>query len=290
MTSEITKLSPDIIEKIKQINLFTKRLLRNQMLGASRSSTKGMGFDFEALRDYAIGDDIRFVDWRASSRASSLLVREFRQDQLKTVLLVVDISRSLTFGTKEQKKDLVNRIAAIIGLISHYSQDLVSLILFSETVELYLPPKRTKNYINVIMKAIFSWEPKGIKTNSSILHAYLSKAALKKALVFWFSDCIDAQFEQIIKFLPRTHDIYVMRCLNELEQTLPAIGCLTIQDLESNQYGYVTITQAHAAWLQKRILLQEQIIKKAGVKTIDITDTSTALQKIISLFRTRMRV
>jgi uncharacterized protein (DUF58 family) len=290
MIADATKLSPEIIEKIKQVTLFTKRLLRNQMLGVSKSSSKGMGFDFDTLRDYAIGDDIRFIDWRASGRATSLLVREFRQDQLKTVVLVVDVSRSLAFGTKQQKKDLMSRIAAIIALIGYYSQDLVGLILFSDTVELYLPPKRDKNYINVIMKALFSWEPKGKKTNSSVVHGYLLKSALKRALVFWFSDCIDNQFENIIKLLPRTHDVYVMRCLDQLEQIFPSIGSLMVQDLESGQHGYVTITDAHAIWLKKRIVLQEQIIKKVGVKTIDVIDESVALQKIMSLFRARMRV
>lgn len=289
MIGEVAKLSPEIIEKIKRVTLFTKRLLRNQLLGQSKSSTKGMGFDFEALRDYAIGDDIRFIDWRASCRSSNLLVREFRQDQLKTVMLVVDVSRSLTFGTKEQKKDIVNQVAAIIGLIGHYSQDLVGLILFSDTVELYLPPRRDKNYINVIMKALFSWKPKGVKTNSLGVQAYLLKAALKKALVFWFSDCIDSQFEHSVKLLPHTHDVYVMRCLDKLEQQLPAVGSLLIQDLETDQLGYVTVAQSHTTWLQKRLLLQEQVMKKTGVKTIDITDMSAALQKIISLFRARMR-
>jgi uncharacterized protein (DUF58 family) len=290
MIDQAANLSPEILEKIKQVTLFTKRLLRNQMLGGSKSSSKGMGFDFEALRDYTIGDDIRFIDWRASCRTKNLLVREFRQEKLKTVVLVVDVSRSLTFGTKEQKKDLVSRIAAIIGLIGHHSQDLVGLILFSDVVELYLPPKRNKNYINVIMKALFSWEPKGVKTNSSAVHAYLLRAALKQALVFWFSDCIDTQFENVIKLLPRTHDVYVMRCLDPLEHTFPSVGSLIVQDLESGQHGYVTITEDHALWLKKRMLLQEQIIKKAGIKSIDVTDTSIAFQKIMSLFRARMRI
>lgn len=289
MINELDKLAPEVIEKIKNVTLFTKRLLRNQLIGESKSSVRGMGFDFESLRDYAIGDDIRFIDWRGSSRSSTLLVRQFKQDQIKTVILVVDISKSLTFGTQEQKKNIVNQVAAVIGLIGHYSQDSVGLILFSDGVELYLPPRRDRNYINVIMKALFSWQPKGKATNSEHVQRYLLKARLKQSIVFWFSDCIDAQFEQTVSLLPRMHDVYVMRCLDPLEKHFPVLGSVLIQDLESEQSGYVTITRHNALWLQKRLLLQEQIIKKTGVKIIDITDTSAAFEKIISLFRVRMR-
>lgn len=289
MINQVGKLSPEVVEKIKNVTLFTKRLLRNQFIGQSRSSLKGMGFDFDSLRDYAIGDDIRFIDWRGSSRTSSLLVRQFKQDQVKTVMLVVDISRSLMFGTLQQKKQIVNQIAAVIALIGHYSQDLVGLILFSDNVELYLPPRRDSNYINVIMKEIFSWEPKGTGTNSQHVQKYLLKAALKQAIVFWFSDCIDTNFEQTMQLLPSTHDVYVMRCLDALERSIPVIGSLLIQDIETNQLGYVTVAPNHSARLQKRLSMQDQITKKTGAKTIDITDTTAALQQIVSLFRVRMR-
>lgn len=289
MIGDVDKISPEIIEKIKNVTLFTKRLFRNQLMGQSKSCVRGMGFDFDSLRDYAIGDDIRFIDWRGSSRSSTLLVRQFQQDQIKTVMLVVDISKSLSFGTVQQKMDTVNRIASIVGLIGHYSQDLVGLILFSDGVDLYLPPRRDKNYINVIMKALFSWKPKGSTTNSRDVLKYLLKATLKQAIVFWFSDCIDNQFEDSIKLISPTHDIYVMRCLDKLEQHFPVVGSLLIQDLETHQIEYVHITPHHTTYLQKRVLSQEQIIKKTGVKTIDIIDTANALEKIITLFRARVR-
>lgn len=289
MIGDVDKISPEVIEKIKNVTLFTKRLFRTQQIGQSKSFVKGMGFDFDSLRDYTIGDDIRFIDWRGSSRASTLLVRQFKQDQVKTVMLVVDISKSLSFGTVQQKIDIVSRMAAIIGLIGHYSQDLVGLILFSDGVELYLPPRKDKNYINVIMKAIFSWKPKGKNTNSKAVLKYLLKATLRQTIVFWFSDCIDNQFEDAIKLISPVHDVYVMRCLDSLEQHLPVIGSLLVQDLETEQIGYVAITKHHATHLQTRVLLQEKIMKNNGVKAIDIIDMVKALEKIISLFRARMR-
>jgi uncharacterized protein (DUF58 family) len=170
-----SKITPEILHKIKQVTLFTRRLVNHTLLGNSKSSMRGMGFDFESLREYVIGDDVRFIDWRASGRSSSMLVRNFRQDQAKTVMIIVDVSRSTEFGTVKQKKEMITRIASIIALIGHFSQDSVGLILFSEDVELYLPPKRDRNYINVIMEALFSWESKGKKTVSGSVYRYLMK-------------------------------------------------------------------------------------------------------------------
>ncbi|QQR53401.1 DUF58 domain-containing protein [bacterium] len=285
-----SNLSAETLSKIKQLTFCTRRMIRNQMAGGARSKIKGIGFDFDALREYQMGDDIRFIDWHASNRMSQLLVKQFYQEKDHTIMLVIDISASLFYGTSISKRELISEIAYAIALIAIHTKDALGLILFSEEIELYIPPSKLRNRLNVILEALFSWQPKGKRTASKPVYECLMKHNKKNQLVFWFSDCIENEFISSIKNLPARHDVYVLRYLDKFERTFPSIGTIWIEDVEQNLSRFVTLDHTHTTCLQNRVQEQNELIKRSGCKMIDINNFNDALQKVIALFSKRMRM
>lgn len=284
-----TALSPEVVAKIRHVILSTNRVLKGQLLGQSRSSKKGMGFDFEALRDYQIGDDVRFIDWSASSRTQNLLVREFRQEQSKTVLLVVDVSASSTFGSQVAKKELMTQIASAIALVGLYANDAVGLLLYSDRVELYMPPSRSKQHIHTIMQKLLSWEHFSSATDSRVAWQHLLHMRTKDALLFWVTDAIDAHLTTVLPQLVPLYDLYLLRCCDVRERSLPTFGSVCVHDSELKSNGYMHMNRAASQFLQVRLTEQQNAFSKAGVKMIEVTDLMQSIDEMVRLFNKRLQ-
>jgi uncharacterized protein (DUF58 family) len=286
---ERKELSSEIIQKIKNITLYTRRIVRNQLAGQAHSFQRGTGLDFDNLREYQLGDDVRFIDWNASSRMDTLFVREFRQEQTKTILLIVDVSASMFYGTVSEKFDTVAQLASAVALVSFYAGDAVGLLLFSDEVELYLPPKKDRQYVYLIMQALFSCKPKSKKTKSGIACQHIAQAKLKDTITFWFSDCIDNTLTEPLKSMVRVHDVYMMRCLDPLEKQLPSLGYIYVQDIETGATGGMQMGTHNSYLLRKRLSDQTTSLNRLGCRVIDVVDVKTTIEEIVRIFSKQSR-
>jgi uncharacterized protein (DUF58 family) len=287
MSNHPTYISPEVLEKIRNVTFHTRRLMRGSSAGLARSIRKGMGFDFEALREYAVGDDVRFIDWKASARAQSFLVKEFRQEQRSTILIVIDISSSMEFGSDEKKSDRANRVATAIILIANYARDAVGLVLYSDEVELFIPPAKGVAHSNRIIQELFTWKPKEKKkTNSSSVMQHLLRYRMRNAFLFWFSDCLETAFTKHLTSIASIYQLYVIKSIDMHEQSLPSIGWLCIEDSETGDCGYAHIGASASLLLKQFHEKQNNAIKNSGAQLIMYTTVINGIEQIVRLFDT----
>lgn len=282
------------MKKIKHIEIQTKRLLRGTLIGDSRSALKGTGFEFDQIREYQVGDDVRSIDWNASARMNTLLIKQYLEERSRTVFLVADVSNSSQFGSCDvTKRDSIAQVASVLALVSNYGKDLVGLLLFSDRVEKYVPPARGSFHVRNIMTLLFSYQAKQKRTNVSAAFEHLLQLKKKDALVFVISDFID---ENLATYLPQiavAYDVVALRCLDRHEKQLPSIGFITTKDIETGQIVMLDIrnteTSPVACFLKNRLKDQNRLFKKYGVDLLEISRQHDFVGTIIRFFRKRMR-
>ncbi len=284
-------LSPDIVKQIRQIEIHTKRLLSGLLIGDFSSARKGSGFEFDQIRDYQMGDDVRFIDWKSTARSSKLLVKQYIEERDRTVIIVVDVSSSSLFSSAgESKFTSMSQVAAVLALVADYGKDHASLVLFSDEVELVIPPKTGRKHIHSIMKHLFSHRLEKRKTDLSVVLKYLASIPSKDAVVFFVSDFIDSGYERFLQLAAKKYDFIALRCLDTNEQAFPQVGFLTIDDIETGKQ-FVLDTRDKAGvstFLQQRATEQAALFKKCGIDYLEISPHKPFVGDIIRFFRRRM--
>lgn len=286
-------ISIDIVNKIKNLEIHTKKMVGGLLIGQGRSVAKGSGLEFDQIRDYQVGDDIRSIDWKSSARMNKMLVKQYREDKSQTVLVLVDISQSSWYGTSSMDKyEVISRIASIISLICSYRDDAVGLILFSETVEHYVPPMKGRKHIHAVLKTLFEAQAINKKTNICTALDYVAQLKKKNMIVFMLSDFIDNGFEKSLSLVARQHDVIAVSCLDKCENEMPALGFLTIQDQESGETLMLDLSRSgHSkieGFLKKRVNDQHMIFKQLGVDSLTLSPQHDNDQELIKFFRKRM--
>lgn len=288
-------ISDDIVRKIKQIEIYTKRLLRSSLVGDSRSAIKGTGFEFDQIREYQLGDDVRFIDWNSSARMNKLLVKQYIEERSRTVLLAVDISSSSFFGSAAAlKHDIMAQVASVLALVSDCGKDRVGLLLFSDEVEHYIPPGRGKFHVRMLMEHLFGYKPKRAQTRIAAAFEHLAQLKRKDAMAFIISDFIDDKLENpYLPLLARSYDLVAIRCLDTNEMHLPAIGFLTVEDCETDERMVLDMRKHNKKIMHKffenRLLEQNRLFKKYGIGLLDVSPARPFIGDIIRFFRRRMR-
>ncbi|KKP35723.1 MAG: hypothetical protein UR26_C0002G0023 [candidate division TM6 bacterium GW2011_GWF2_32_72] len=289
-------LSKDILKKIKQIEIKTRRLLSGTLIGDYSSAVKGSGFEFDQIRDYLQGDDVRFIDWKASARANKILVRQYLEERNRNVILAVDVSSSCFFSSSEETKfDVMAQIASVLALVADYGKDGVSLILFADKIELYLPPKRGRAYVHQIMERLFETNDNNSKSNLNEVLKHIASMNRRDSLVFLISDFISSEddFEKNLKVVAKQYDTVAIRCLDKNECKLPQFGLLRLQDCstqESVEIQNNAMISPLNAVLNERIKHQNELFKKCGVDLLDILcQDKHFISNVIQFFRKRMR-
>lgn len=286
-------ITEDVLRKIKQIEIHTRRLLRSALVGDSRSAIKGSGLDFDQIREYQQGDDVRFIDWNASARMNNVLVKQYIEERSRVVLLAVDISGSADLGSTDTlKHDIMAQVASVIALVTSSGKDRVGLILFSDDVELYLPPGRGRAHTHTIMEYVFGFKPKSRKTDISTALKKLASLKQRDAVVFIISDFIDdAINKSYLSVASRLYDLIAVRCLDPREHDLPSIGFLPIEDNETGQSMLLDLRgkQGVHSFLHDRITAQNKVFKQYGVAILDVENNSSFIGDLIKFFRRRMR-
>lgn len=299
-------LDKDTIRKIRQIEISTRRLLTGSLVGDARSRIKGTGFEFDQIREYQQGDDIRFIDWSASARQNKLLVKEYIEERNRTIILAVDCSASNQFSSNEKlKSEVIAQVASVLALVANYGSDNVSLILFSDRVEKFIPAGRGRNHTRAIMEALFGFKPTRTKTNISCALEHAAKQKRKDGILFLisdfisnFSDTSDSDsanhgFEKSLSIIARMYDTVAIHCCDANEKELPEVGFLPVIDSET---GELTIIDTRAknqkvlqSMLDQRISDQQSLFKKYGVGCLEISNNQPFMGDLIRFFRRRMR-
>ena len=201
------KLSKEVLQKVRSIEIHTRRLLSGTLIGDYSSAKKGSGLEFDQIRDYQEGDDVRFIDWKASARQDKLLVREYIEERSRALILAVDVSASTFFGSSDElKNDRYAQIASVLALVGDYSKDHVGLILFSDHVQTVIPPKAGRQHVRMIMERLFEAKPSGATVLDGALQR-LIQMNRKDAMVFLISDFYASTgYEKLLRIICKKYD------------------------------------------------------------------------------------
>ncbi len=311
-------LSKEIVERIKHIQLYTKRLMGGTRAGDYVTRQKGFGLEFDQIREYQQGDDVRYIDWKSTARASKMLVKQYYQEHSRTVMLIVDCSASLAFGSgKDTKYQCLATIACVLALVAQQSKDRVSLVLFSDDVHTYIPPRTGAGHVRKIMETVFEQEP-GVssrssgrskdpsiqfasqitqgerygKTNYKDVFRFIGSKKTNDTIIFFLSDFIGLEDEPIMHSIARSCDFVVVRCLDTVERAIPEVGLLSVQDLETGEFFELDSRSSGLKELQRlnqeRLAAQNKTFGHYGIDLFEATPNGDPVAELIRFFRKRM--
>ena len=283
----------ELLKKVRKIEIKTKRLSNHIFSGEYHSSFKGRGMTFSEVRQYQYGDDIRNIDWNVTARYNEAHVKVFEEERELTMVLMVDISGSEGFGSKSQfKKDIVTEIAATMAFSATQNNDKIGLILFSDNVELYIPPKKGRSHVLRIIRELIEFEPKSQKTDIAQALKFLSGTQKKKAIVFMISDFMSENYEQTLKIASKKHDITGVRVYDIREEKIPNLGMVTMLDAETGKIqlvntGSKTVRINYEKHYQERINYFKDIFRKSGAGVVNTRVDENYVTKLLGYFKSR---
>lgn len=279
-----TESTRQILAKVRQIEIRTKRIVTEAMAGAYHSVFKGQGIDFEEIREYVPGDDVRSIDWNVTAKMDTPFIKTFREERELTIMLLVDLSGSEYFGSEAQnKRELAAELGSILAFSATKNNDKVGLILFTDQTECYIPPKKGSQHILRVIREILFYKPKYKKT--SIAHALdtLNKIQKRKAIVFLISDflfpesTLTSKQLKPIKLTHKRHDLICIKLSDPREQTLPPVGIITLEDAETQaQVEIDTMNPKVRRLYEKQNMERDELLKTTFARQgIDLIEVST---------------
>ncbi|RXM48448.1 DUF58 domain-containing protein [Flavobacterium sp. YO12] len=283
----------ELLKKVRKIEIKTKRLSNHIFSGEYHSSFKGRGMTFSEVRQYQYGDDIRNIDWNVTARYNEAHVKVFEEERELTMVLMVDISGSEGFGSKSQfKKDIVTEIAATMAFSATQNNDKIGLILFSDNVELYIPPKKGRSHVLRIIRELIEFEPKSQKTDIAQALKFLSGTQKKKAIVFMISDFMSENYEQTLKIASKKHDITGVRVYDLREEKIPNLGMVTMLDAETGKIqlvdtGSKTVRINYEKHYLERVNYFKEIFSKSGAGVVNTRVDENYVTKLLGYFKSR---
>jgi uncharacterized protein (DUF58 family) len=283
----------ELLKKVRKIEIKTKRLSNHIFSGEYHSSFKGRGMTFSEVRQYQYGDDIRNIDWNVTARYNEAHVKVFEEERELTMMLMVDISGSEGFGSKSQfKKDIVTEIAATMAFSATQNNDKIGLILFSDNVELYIPPKKGRSHVLRIIRELIEFEPKSQKTDIAQALKFLSGTQKKKAIVFVISDFMSENYEQTLKIASKKHDITGVRVYDIREEKIPNLGMVTMLDAETGKIqlvntGSKSVRMNYEKHYQERVNYFKEIFSKSGAGVVNTRVDENYVTKLLGYFKSR---
>lgn len=284
----------DLLKKVRKIEIKTRRLSDHIFSGEYHTSFKGRGMTFSEVRQYQYGDDIRAIDWNVTARYNEPYVKVFEEERELTMMLMVDISGSESFGTKNQlKSEIVTEIAATMAFSATQNNDKIGLILFSDQIELYIPPKKGKSHVLRIIRELIEFKPKSKKTDLSQALKFLSGTQKKKAIVFVISDfMVDEDYEKTLKIASKKHDITGVRVYDIREEKMPNIGMVEMEDAETGEILVVNTgsKKARLSYEQQyrdKVSYFKDIFSKCGSGTVNTRVDESYVTKLLGYFKSR---
>ena len=283
----------DLLKKVRRIELRTSRLVDDVLAGGYHSAFKGRGMEFEEVRQYQIGDDVRTIDWNVSARYGEPFVKLYREERELTVILLVDVSGSQHFGTHKQFKDeLVAEICATLSISAIRNNDKVGLICFSDQIEAYIPPRKGSKHVLRVIRELLAIEPIGTKTDIGCALEFLNKVQKKRAIVFLVSDLQDRNWQKQLQIANRRHDVVAVSTNDVSESKLPKTGLMRIEDPETGNTCVIDTSskRVRRAWNQlaneSRIAI-EQTLRRSRVDQIKVGTGEPFTNSLRQFFKRR---
>jgi len=226
----------EILHKIRRLELRTRRLVESSFAGQYQSVFKGRGMNFEEVRPYSPGDEIRAIDWNVTARTGEPYIKKFTEEREMTVMIVLDVSASGNFGSvHESKRELAAEVAAILAFSAIHNNDKVGLLLFSDRVELFIPPKKGRHHILRLIREMLYFDPKGRGTDLARALEYMNKLITRRAVVFVISDFFTGDFTRPLTVSARRHDMVALPIVDPAEEELPDVGVILLEDPETGE-------------------------------------------------------
>jgi len=283
----------ELLKKVKKIEIKTRRLSDHIFSGEYHTSFKGRGMTFSEVRQYQFGDDIRAIDWNVTARYNEPYVKVFEEERELTMMLMVDISGSEDFGTKNQfKNEIVTEIAATLAFSATKNNDKIGLILFSDQIELYIPPKKGKFHVLRIIRELIEFHPKSNKTDVNQALKFLSGTQKKKAIVFLISDFMTEAYEQTLKIASKKHDITGIRVYDIREEKIPNIGIVPMLDAETGKMqlintGSKTVRNGYEKYYINKVNYFKETFSKCGSGVVNMRVDESYVTKLLGYFKSR---
>ena len=282
-----------ILKKVKQIEIQTRGLVNDLFGGEYHSVFKGRGMTFSEVREYQPGDDIRLIDWNVTARTSSPFIKVFEEERELTVYLIVDISKSGEFGSRDQlKHEFGAEIASVLGFSAIKNNDKVGLILFSNDIEKYVVPKKGKSHVLRVIRELLYTSPSKNGTSIKVALDYLLKVAKRKSVVFLISDFLDEEYWSSLKVVNRKHDLIGIRLYDPAEMTFPDLGVVKVRDPETGESFWIdSSSNKDMEELKKQIESKYDQLnknaKKIGFDLISISTNEDFVDPLLKLFKRR---
>jgi len=288
-------IESDILRKIRTIEIKTTKLVEDYFSGQYESVFKGMGMEFSEVREYFPGDDVRAIDWNVTARFGKPFIKKFTEERELTIILMVDLSGSEEFGSREKSKaEIACEIGAIIAFSALKNQDKVGLILFTEEPEKYLPSKKGRRHVLRIIREILMYKPRKKGTDIQKALEYLNDVVKRKAVVFLISDFIGENYEKLLQITNKKHDLITIVLNDEREKTLPPIGLVELEDSETGERILIDssdrkFTEHYLKLVNEEEEKRSMLFRKTGVDSVEIRSDQSYVTPLYRFFRMRAK-
>ncbi|MBR6830969.1 MAG: DUF58 domain-containing protein [Tidjanibacter sp.] len=294
----IKENSSDIIKQVRKIEIKTRGLSSDFFAGHYHSAFRGRGMSFSEVREYRMGDDVRDIDWNVTARARQPHIKIYEEERELTMMLMVDVSGSRMFGSGDKfKKSVMTEIAAVLAFSAAQNNDKVGCLFFSDKVEKFIPPKKGRSHILMIIRELIEFRPESNTTSLAEPVRYLTNALKKRCVAFLLSDFMDTmegrkEFEDALKIASGKHDVVAIKVYDKRETELPDVGIVEMKDAESGKTVWIDSSsravreQYHAAWEESSAEV-DKILKRCRVDGVEIETSEDYVKSLLKLFKQR---
>ena len=285
----------EILKKIRTLEIKTRGLVETVFAGNYHSIFKGRGMNFEDVREYQPGDEIRAIDWNVTARLGNAFVKKFTEERELTVMLIVDVSASGNFGsTTQSKRELAAEVACLLAFSAIRNSDKVGLILFTDRVELFIPPKKGRSHTLRLIREILFFQPAGRGTDAALALDYLNKVVTRRAVVFFISDFQAPDFSHALAVSGRRHDFVAIQIRDKREQVLPNVGIITLEDAETGEQIEINtadrnVRSRFASMAETQQTELARVLRRNKIDRIDLRTGDDYLPALRSFFKNRER-
>lgn len=288
-------LPPEILKKVKLLEISTRKAVNNIFAGEYHSAFKGQGMTFSEFREYIPGDDVRSISWTLTARTGKPFIKKYDEERENTLMLVVDVSGSEDFGSGVYfKGETIAHLAALLSFSASKNNDPVGLLLFSDQVEHFVPPKKGRGHVLRILRDLYYFKPKSRRTNISVALEHLQGVLKKRSSVFVFSDFFDKDFDSQLRLLGKKHEAVAVVVRDKNEAELPNVGLVDMQDAESGQIVTVdtsskSFRRGYRDYIKKRDHQRDEDLKKAQIDVLEVPNDEKCADALIGFFKRRNR-
>jgi uncharacterized protein (DUF58 family) len=283
----------ELLKKVRRVEIKTRRLTNQLFSGEYHSSFKGKGMSFAEVRKYYPGDDVRDIDWNVTAKLNEPYIKLFEEERELTLMLLVDVSESMNFGTDYSKKrDIMTEISAVLAFSAMQNNDKIGVIFFSDQIEKFIPPKKGKTHILRIIRELIEFTPTQKATNLSVALEYLSRVMKKQCITFVLSDFIDSDYEKTMQIAAKKYDLTGIRVYDKQEENLPSLGFIEWFDKESGNSFWVDtnskkIQKEYRSNYLEYIGYTKSTLQKNGADYLEIRTDESYVKKLLAFFKRR---